>query len=62
MPEFIQRFQGRADLLKFAAENNIPVSATPKAPWSMDDNLVHCSYEAGVLVCLPQDFCPQACF
>ncbi|KAK3934711.1 argininosuccinate synthase [Diplogelasinospora grovesii] len=49
MPEFIQRFQGRADLLKFAAENNIPVSSTPKAPWSMDDNLVHCSYEAGVL-------------
>ncbi|KAJ4307196.1 hypothetical protein N0V88_000575 [Collariella sp. IMI 366227] len=43
MPEFIQKFQGRADLLKFAAENNIP------APWSMDDNLVHCSYEAGVL-------------
>jgi argininosuccinate synthase len=49
LPEFIQRFQGRADLLKFAAENNIPVSSTPKAPWSMDDNLVHCSYEAGVL-------------
>lgn len=41
--------RGRADLLKFAAENNIPVSSTPKAPWSMDDNLVHCSYEAGVL-------------
>ncbi|KAL2265724.1 hypothetical protein VTJ83DRAFT_6824 [Remersonia thermophila] len=49
LPEFIQKFQGRADLLKFAAENNIPVSSTPKAPWSMDDNLVHCSYEAGVL-------------
>ncbi|KAK0747465.1 mitochondrial phenylalanyl-tRNA synthetase-like protein [Apiosordaria backusii] len=49
MPEFIQKFQGRADLLKFAAENNIPVSSSPKAPWSMDDNLVHCSYEAGVL-------------
>ncbi|KAH7143786.1 argininosuccinate synthase [Dactylonectria macrodidyma] len=49
MPDFIQKFQGRADLLKFAAENNIPVSSTPKAPWSMDDNIVHCSYEAGVL-------------
>ncbi len=49
LPEFIQRFQGRQDLLKFAAENNIPVSSTPKAPWSMDDNLVHCSYEAGIL-------------
>ncbi|KAK3989563.1 mitochondrial phenylalanyl-tRNA synthetase [Cladorrhinum sp. PSN332] len=49
LPEFIEKFQGRADLLKFAAENNIPVSSSPKAPWSMDDNLVHCSYEAGVL-------------
>ena len=48
-PKFIQQFQGRNDLLKFAAENNIPVSSTPKAPWSMDDNLVHCSYEAGIL-------------
>lgn len=49
VPEFIKRFQGRQDLLKFAAENNIPVSSSPKAPWSMDDNLVHCSYEAGIL-------------
>ncbi|KAI5458324.1 argininosuccinate synthase [Mariannaea sp. PMI_226] len=49
IPEFIERFQGRNDLLKFAAENNIPVSSTPKAPWSMDDNIVHCSYEAGIL-------------
>lgn len=49
MPEFITKFQGRQDLLKYAAENNIPVSSTPKTPWSMDDNLVHCSYEAGVL-------------
>ncbi|KAM7185978.1 Argininosuccinate synthase [Naviculisporaceae sp. PSN 640] len=49
MPEFIERFQGRQDLLKYAAENNIPVSSSPKAPWSMDDNIVHCSYEAGVL-------------
>lgn len=39
---------GRADLLKFADEQNIPVSSTPKAPWSMDDNIIHCSYEAGV--------------
>ncbi|KAK6070789.1 argininosuccinate synthase [Seiridium cupressi] len=39
LPEFFNKFP----------ENNIPVSSTPKAPWSMDDNLVHCSYEAGVL-------------
>ncbi|CZS77441.1 unnamed protein product [Fusarium graminearum] len=49
MPEFYNRFAGRADLLKFASEQNIPVSSTPKAPWSMDDNIIHCSYEAGIL-------------
>ncbi|KAF2970827.1 hypothetical protein GQX73_g2787 [Xylaria multiplex] len=49
MPAFFNRFQGRQDLLKFAAENGIPVSSTPKAPWSQDDNLAHCSYESGIL-------------
>ncbi|KAL7936600.1 argininosuccinate synthase [Trichoderma chlorosporum] len=49
LPAFVERFQGRNDLLKFAAENGIPVSSTPKAPWSMDENLVHISYEAGIL-------------
>ncbi|SCN74017.1 probable arginosuccinate synthetase [Fusarium fujikuroi] len=49
LPEFCEKFQGRQDLLKFAAENNTPVSSTPKAPWSQDENLVHCSYEAGIL-------------
>ncbi|KAI0397547.1 argininosuccinate synthase [Xylariaceae sp. FL0594] len=49
MPSFFNRFAGRQDLLKFAAENNIPVSSTPKAPWSQDDNLAHCSYESGIL-------------
>lgn len=46
---FISKFKGRADLLEYARINNIPVSSTPKAPWSMDENLVHCSYEAGIL-------------
>ncbi|KAI1469873.1 argininosuccinate synthase [Daldinia caldariorum] len=49
LPEFCAKFQGRADLLRYAAEKNIPVSSTPKEPWSKDDNLVHCSYEAGIL-------------
>jgi argininosuccinate synthase len=43
LPGFCNRFRGRQDLLKFAAENNIPVSSSPKAPWSMDENMVHCS-------------------
>lgn len=29
--------------------NNIPLPVTPKAPWSMDGNLMHISYESGVL-------------
>lgn len=39
--EFCERFQGRADLLEYAKENSIPVSATPKSPWSMDANIMH---------------------
>ena len=37
------------DLLKYAAENGIQVSATPKAPWSTDANFMHISYESGIL-------------
>ncbi|KAF2905276.1 hypothetical protein ILUMI_00896 [Ignelater luminosus] len=49
IPEFTEKFQGRQDLLKYASENGIPVSVTPKAPWSMDANLMHISYESGIL-------------
>lgn len=49
LKDFTTKFNGRSDLLKYAAENNIPVSATPKAPWSMDANLMHISYESGLL-------------
>ncbi|XP_028033519.1 argininosuccinate synthase [Bombyx mandarina] len=49
IPEFFQRFQGRSDLIEFAKKENIPVSATPKEPWSTDENIMHISYESGVL-------------
>lgn len=49
LPEFFERFQGRNDLLDFAAKQGIPVTSTKSKPWSMDENLVHCSYEAGIL-------------
>lgn len=49
MTEFCNRFQGRVDLLEYAKHNNIPVAATPKSPWSMDANLMHISYESGIL-------------
>jgi len=48
-PEFLARFQGRPDLLAFAAEHDIPVEATAEKPYSSDENLMHRSYEAGLL-------------
>ncbi len=47
-PVFYERFKGRNDLLDYAAQTGIPVSSTKSKPWSMDENLAHCSYEAGV--------------
>ncbi|CEG38287.1 argininosuccinate synthase [Plasmopara halstedii] len=47
--EFIEMFKGRADLIQYAKEQNIPIDATPKAPYSVDENLYHTSYEAGML-------------
>ena len=42
-------FKGRADMLAYAAEKRIPVPVTAEKPYSMDRNLVHVSYEGGVL-------------
>ncbi len=47
--EFLATFKGRTDLLKYAAEKNIPVKASIAKPYSEDDNLMHISHEAGVL-------------
>ncbi|XP_066294652.1 argininosuccinate synthase-like [Branchiostoma lanceolatum] len=49
IPEFFERFKGRMDLFEYAKNNNIPLPVTPKSPWSMDANLMHISYESGVL-------------
>jgi len=42
-------FVGRADMIAYAAEKKIPVEATKEKPYSMDRNLVHISYEGGIL-------------
>lgn len=47
--EFLDKFKGRTDLLKYAAEKNIPVKASIDKPYSEDDNLMHISHEAGIL-------------
>ena len=49
MPEFYNRFKGRNDLLDYADKIGVPVTSTKSKPWSMDENLAHCSYEAGIL-------------
>ncbi|KAL0965477.1 hypothetical protein UPYG_G00281800 [Umbra pygmaea] len=49
IPEFYNRFLGRKDLMEYAEKHGIPVPVTPKAPWSMDANLMHISYESGIL-------------
>ena len=47
--EFLEKFKGRTDLLRYAAEKNIPVKASIDKPYSEDDNLMHISHEAGIL-------------
>jgi argininosuccinate synthase len=42
-------FKGRADMLAYVEAKKIPVSVTAEKPYSMDRNLVHVSYEGGIL-------------
>jgi argininosuccinate synthase len=49
MAEFRQKFPGRKEMIAYCQEQNIPVQASAKKPYSMDRNLLHISYEAGIL-------------
>jgi argininosuccinate synthase len=42
-------FAGRADLIAYAQTRGIPVTATVEKPYSTDRNLLHMSYEGGIL-------------
>ncbi len=42
-------FKGREDLIRYAEERNIPVPVTKAKPYSSDRNLLHISYEGGIL-------------
>ncbi|HWS56493.1 MAG TPA: argininosuccinate synthase [Pyrinomonadaceae bacterium] len=42
-------FKGRSDLIAYAKEHGIPVAATAEKPYSTDRNLMHVSYEGGIL-------------
>ncbi len=59
--EWLSQFEGRSDMLKYAEENNIPVKASLKKPYSEDENLIHISHEAGILED-PANRCPEDVF
>lgn len=42
-------FKGRTDLIEYAQAHGIPVPVTAKKPYSMDRNLLHISFESGIL-------------
>ncbi|HEX6189295.1 MAG TPA: argininosuccinate synthase [Pyrinomonadaceae bacterium] len=42
-------FAGRTDLIAYAEAHGIPVTATIEKPYSTDRNLMHVSYEGGIL-------------
>lgn len=49
MAEFRKEFPGRKEMIAYCAANNINVEASASKPYSMDRNLLHISYEAGIL-------------
>jgi argininosuccinate synthase len=46
---FRKQFPGRAEMIKYCESRGIPVQATARKPYSMDRNLLHISFEAGIL-------------
>jgi argininosuccinate synthase len=46
---FRKEFPGRAEMIAYCEKKGIPVQASAKKPYSMDRNLLHISYEAGIL-------------
>ena len=49
MAEFREQFPGRAEMISYAEKEGIPVQASASKPYSMDRNLLHISFESGIL-------------
>lgn len=49
MDVFRNAFPGRSEMIDYCAEHGINVEASASKPYSMDRNLLHISYEAGIL-------------
>lgn len=47
--EFREQFPGRAEMIAYAEKHGIPVTATASKPYSTDRNLLHISFESGML-------------
>lgn len=49
MGVYREAFPGRTEMIDYCAANDIDVEASASKPYSMDRNLLHISYEAGIL-------------
>ena len=49
LPAFNQVIKGRKEAITYAKKHQIPIKVTTHKPWSSDDNLLHISFEAGML-------------
>jgi argininosuccinate synthase len=47
--QFRDQFPGRAEMIAYAEKNGIPVQASAAKPYSTDRNLLHISFESGML-------------
>lgn len=47
--KFREDFPGRAEMIAFAEKHDIPVTASAAKPYSTDRNLLHISFESGML-------------
>ncbi|MCR8632427.1 argininosuccinate synthase [Paenibacillus radicis (ex Xue et al. 2023)] len=49
LDEFRESFPGRAEMIAYAEKHGIPVTASASKPYSTDRNLLHISFESGML-------------
>ncbi len=58
-------FRSRSEMIKYAQDHNIPISSTTAKPYSMDRNLLHISFEGGILedpwAAPPEDLAVMTC-
>lgn len=55
---WLSEFKGRKDLINYAKKEKIPIEVTLEKPYSIDENLMHISYESGILedtTCKPKE-------